>query len=140
LYAQLANLGIEVAGESQLVGYPTQFPSVSMVDWNTGRANARSWALKLLRDNFGPGDKLVETQVGLPAVYAQGFVTRDGKRKILLINKRSRPAVVSIPSATGAQVDFVDQTTGLNPPGTVKLPGEELGLDGFAVAVVGLPN
>ena len=140
LYAQLANLGIDVTGESQLVGYPTQFPSVSMVDWNTGRPNARSWALKLLRDNFGPGDKLVETQVALPAVYAQGFLTRDGKHKILLINKRSRPVVVSIPSAAGARVDFVDQTTGLNPPGTVKLPGEELGLDGFAVAVVGLPK
>jgi len=140
LYAQLATLGIEVVGESQLVGYPTQFPSVSMVDWNTGRPNGRSWVLKLLRDNFGPGDKLVETQAGLPSVYAQGFATGDGKRKILFINKRSRPAVVSIPSATGAQVDFVDQTTALNPPGSVKLPGEELGLDGFAVAVVTLPK
>jgi len=140
LYAQLANLGIDVAGESQLVGYPTQFPSVSMVDWNTGRPNARSWVLKLLRDNFGPGDKLVETQVGLPSVYAQGFATRDGKRKILLINKRSRSVIVSIPSAAGAQVDFVDQTTGVNPPGSVKLPQEQLGLDGFAVVVVSLPK
>jgi hypothetical protein len=139
LYAQLANLGIEVAGESQLVGYPTQFPSVSMVDWNTGGPNARSRVLKLLRDNFGPGDKVVETQVGLPSVYVQGFVARDGKRKILLINKRSHPVVLSIPSAAGAQVEFVDQTTGLNPPGSAKLPGQELGLSGFAVAVVSLP-
>ena len=138
LYAQLANLGIDVAGESQLVGYPTQFPSVSMVDWNTGRPNARSWVLKLLRENFGPGDKLVETKLGIPSVYAQGVVGQDGKHKILLINKRSRPAVVSIPSAVGAQVDFVDQTTGLNRPGSVKLPEEQLGLDGFAVAVVSL--
>ena len=36
VFGQLATLGIDVAGESQLVGYPTQFPSVSMVDWNTG--------------------------------------------------------------------------------------------------------
>jgi hypothetical protein len=140
LYAELASLGIDVAGESQLVGYPTQFPSVSMVDWNTGRPNARSWVLKLLRDNFGPGDKLVETKVGLPAVYAQGFATRDGKRKILLINKRNRPVIVSIPSAAGAQVDFVDQTTGVNPPGSAKLPGEQTGLSAFAVAVVSLPK
>jgi hypothetical protein len=35
-------------------------------------------------------------------------------------------------------VDFVDQTTGLNRPGSVKLPEEQLGLDGFAVAVVSL--
>ncbi|HXR76933.1 MAG TPA: hypothetical protein VN737_13215, partial [Bryobacteraceae bacterium] len=32
VFAHLAELGIDVAGESQLVGYPTQFPSVSMVD------------------------------------------------------------------------------------------------------------
>jgi hypothetical protein len=43
-------------------------------------------------------------------------------------------------SAAGAQVDFVDQTTGLNPPGLVKLPGQELGLNAFAVAVVSLPK
>ncbi len=36
VFGNLASLGIDVAGESQLVGYPTQFPSVSMVDWNTG--------------------------------------------------------------------------------------------------------
>ena len=62
VYAELAKLGIEYAGESQLVGYPTQFPSVSMVDWATGQPNARYWVLKLLHDNFGPGDKLMDTQ------------------------------------------------------------------------------
>ena len=30
VFGNLASLGIDVAGESQLVGYPTQFPSVSM--------------------------------------------------------------------------------------------------------------
>ena len=38
VYAELAKLGIEYAGESQLVGYPTQFPSVTMVDWVDGTA------------------------------------------------------------------------------------------------------
>ena len=104
----------------------------------TTAPNAPVWAS--LRDNFGPGDKLVDTQVGLPSVYAQGFATRDGKHKILLINKRSRPVIVSVPSGAGAQVDFVDQTTGTKPPGSVKLPQEQLGLDGFAVAVVSLPK
>src|SRR6202142_1532341 len=37
IFMQLTQLGIDVAGESQLVGYPTQFPSVSMVDWNDGK-------------------------------------------------------------------------------------------------------
>jgi hypothetical protein len=44
-----------------------------MVDWNTGQPNARYWVLKLLRDNFGPGDKLVETSVGAPHIYATGL-------------------------------------------------------------------
>jgi len=30
-------LGIDLAGESQLVGYPTQLPSVSMMDWIDGK-------------------------------------------------------------------------------------------------------
>src|SRR5207247_6717024 len=60
IFAELTRLGIDVAGESQLVGYPTQFPSVSMVDCNNGTPNARLWVLKLVHANFRPGDKLVE--------------------------------------------------------------------------------
>src|SRR2546430_6946605 len=37
IFAELTRIGVDVAGESQLVGYPTQFPSVSMVDWNNGK-------------------------------------------------------------------------------------------------------
>ena len=62
LFGELTKIGIDVAGESQLVGFPTQFPSVSMVDWNDGKPNARFWVLKLLHDNFGAGDKLVEVE------------------------------------------------------------------------------
>lgn len=136
VFAELAHLGIDVAGESQLVGYPTQFPGVSMVDWNTGQPNARYWVLKLLRDNFGPGDKLVETQGKTSEVYAQGFLTRDGKRKILLINKRDRPAEISLPRTTGAQEQYVNQQTAFNPPGAGRLVRDSLTLAGFEVAVV----
>ncbi len=52
-------------GESQLIGYPTQFPSVSMMDWENNKPNARFWVLKLLKDSFHPGDKLVETIISL---------------------------------------------------------------------------
>jgi hypothetical protein len=140
LYAELAKRGIEVAGESQLVGYPTQFPSVSMVDWNTGQPNARYWVLKLLRDNFGPGDKLVETTSGTPYVYVQGFVTRDGQRKLLLVNQRDRNFDLSIPGSSGAEVMYVDQTTGFQPAGTSHLNAEQSTLRGLAVAVLTLPK
>ncbi len=70
IFGQLATQGIDIAGESQLVGYPTQFPSVSMVDWNTGGPNARFRVLELLKNNFGPDDKIVKTTSDSPYVYA----------------------------------------------------------------------
>ena len=138
LYAQLAHLGIEAAGESQLVGYPTQFPSVSMVDWHTGQPNARFWVLKLLHDNFGPGDKLVKTEGGTQDVYAQGFVTKEGQHKLLLINKRNWPAVISLPGAAGSEEQYVDESTGLQGVGTTRLAREEATLSPFEVSVVTL--
>jgi hypothetical protein len=138
IFGELSHIGIDVAGESQLVGYPTQFPSVSMVDWADGRPNARYWVLKLLKDNFGPGDKLVETKVDNRYVYALGAVKPDGKRRVLLVNKRNRPFEVTIPGASGGQLDRVDQTTALQPPASSKLSDEKVTLGGFAVAVVTL--
>ncbi len=138
VYAQLARQGIDAAGESQLVGYPSQFPSVTMIDWTTGKPNARYWALKLLRDNFGPGDKLVDTGNDGPYLLAQGFVTRDGQHKILLINKRNRAIEVSIAGVNGAEADFVDQSTGFNPPRSTRLAEDTVNLPALAVAVVTL--
>jgi len=139
VFGEVAKLGIEVAGESQMVGYPGQWPSVSLVDWNTGQPNARFWVLKLLRTNFGSGDKLVETRVGTPSVYALGFATRDGKRKLLLVNKRDWNVVASVPGASGGRLEAVDQQTAFQPPATSQLGSDEVTLGGLAVAVVTLP-
>ena len=140
IFGEATRMGIDVVGESQLVGYPTQYPSVSMVDWNTGKPNPRYWALKLLRDNFGPGDKLVETKVSdLPYVYAMGVIARDGKRRLLLVNKRDRVFQLSIPGVSGGQQNYVDQTTGFQPPASTKLTSDTVVLNGFSVLVVTLP-
>ncbi|HUJ22794.1 MAG TPA: hypothetical protein VLX58_14775 [Bryobacteraceae bacterium] len=133
LYGNLAALGIEVAGESQLVGYPTQFPSVSMVDWSTGAPNARFRVLELLHKHFGPGDKLVETAVNNPYIYAQAFRTRSGKREVLLVNKRDR--TMTIPISEAAELEYVDQMTAGNPAAAVSTGGS-VKLNGFAVGVV----
>jgi hypothetical protein len=142
IFSELSRIGIDVAGESQLVGFPSQFPSVSMVDWTDGRPNARYWVLKLLHDHFGPGDTLVTTQAALAGnqtyIHAQGFVTRDGKRKLLLVNKRNRPFEIALADAP-ARADVVDQTTGFEPPASRVSPGATLRLDGFSVAVVTWP-
>jgi hypothetical protein len=142
IFGELTKIGIDVAGESQLVGFPTQFPSVSMVDWNNGKPNARYWVLKLLHDNFAAGDKLVEIEPAKPDnpyVYTIAFATNDGKRRVLLVNKRDRAFNVAIAGASGGQLAYVDQTTGFQPPATAKLTADTVKLGGYSVTVVTLP-
>ena len=138
VFARLAAMGIDIAGESQLVGYPTQFPSVSMVDWETGAPNARFRVLELLKNNFGPGDKLVATSGAPQYVHAQGFVTKDGTHKLLLISKRNRDIDVPLPAA-GAGAAVVDQTTKGDPARIERIAGSTFRLPGFGVAVVTMP-
>jgi hypothetical protein len=138
LFAELANMGIETVSASQLVGYPTQYPSVSLVDWQTGQPNARFWVVKLLRDNFGPGDKLVRTSQPAQTVYAQAFVTRENKRRLLLVNKRNSDIEITVPQAAGATIWLVDQTPGFQQPASAKLAGDAVRLGGYSVAVVEL--
>lgn len=114
-----------------------------MVDWNTGQPNARYWVLKLLRDNFGPGDELVEIEPGPfgpshPYLYSLGVVTKDGKRRVLLVNKRDRAFDVAVSGASGGQMDYVDQSTAMNPPASARLTGDTLKVNGLGVAVVTL--
>ncbi len=92
----------------------------------------------MLRDNFGPGDKMVETDSSMPYVYVQAFVTPEGKRKILLLNKRNRAFDVALPGAEGAQVQFVDPTTNFQPPASSTLTTDQMNLGGFGVAAVTL--
>jgi hypothetical protein len=148
VFGQLAQLGIDMVYEAELIDYPGQYAGTTLVDWNSGQPNSRYWVLKLLRDNFNVGDKLVKTQVewtdqktGLEPprfIYAQGFLTSGGKRKILLVNKRNRSFEVVIPQGTGAQVDLVDQITSSEPPHRNRLASDQMILTGLAVAVVNL--
>ncbi|HXX28017.1 MAG TPA: glycosyl hydrolase family 39, partial [Terriglobales bacterium] len=127
LYVRLAQLGVDVVGESQLVGFPSQFPSVSMVDWTNGKPSARLTILELIKNNLGPGDDFAETEVrsnGIPAdadaIEAQAY-TSGNQRKLLLINQRNREVSVELPKecvgATletigGASPDLVKQEVG----------------------------
>src|SRR5262249_53662312 len=99
LFGEMSRIGIDVAGESQLVGYPTQFPSVSMVDWEKGDPNARFRILQLLKSRFGPGDKVVAVSDAPFYAYAQGFATKDGKRRGLPVNQRGQTAEARRPGA-----------------------------------------
>ncbi|HLY39654.1 MAG TPA: hypothetical protein VKR52_00515 [Terracidiphilus sp.] len=138
LYIELAKQQIDVIGESQLVGYPTQFPSVSMMDWQNNQPNARFWVLKLIKDNFHPGDKLVETKLDgdhSDDVEAQAFATSSG-RKVLIANKRNREIEVDLGNGSVAAALTVDGQSGDGPARSVQVEGGKLRLAPFAVAVV----
>ena len=133
VYLQAMRMGIDIVGESQLVGYPTQFPSVSMVDWQTGTPNARFRVLQLIHDHFAPGDRLVETRGATGDVLAQAFVTPKG-RALLLVNKRNATSTVRLKEEwADAQVSVVDSSAA---PHTGALRGSAVELGPFAVAVV----
>jgi hypothetical protein len=139
LYIELAKLQIDLVGESQLVGYPTQFPSVTMIDWNNGKPNARFEVLRLIKDNFGPGDKLVET--GLPDgigsdIAAQAFQTAHGKR-LLLVNKRDKSVELPLPKEAGqATAVVVDEKSAEDPARKIEINDGKVTLNPFAVAVI----
>ena len=139
LYVELSQLGVDVIGESQLVGYPSQYPSVSMIDYTNGKPNARYWVLKLIVDNFHPGDRLVATSAqGNDAgrLLAQAFATAHG-RSLLLVNKANATIQLTLPSDL-ASADFatVDAATVDDPPRTGTLSGTALTLAPFAVTVL----
>jgi hypothetical protein len=135
LFVELSRMQIEILGESQLVGYPTQYPSVSMMDWTNNQPNARFWVLKLIKDSFHPGDKLVQTSGSTRDLAAQAYVTPAG-RKLLLVNKRNRELVVKLPDAGKATALSVDPETGDNPARAVQLTAGTIKLEPFAVTVV----
>jgi len=101
MFAVLAYLGVEVLGQSQLAGSPKipewgiplpQYPSVSLLDWRTGYGNARYWVLKLLIEEFAPGDELVATSCSelsgqkLESLSCLAARKLGETRKLLLVN------------------------------------------------------
>ena len=137
IFLELTKIGIDVAGESQLVGYPSQFPDVSMISWSNGNPNSRYWVLKLILENFGKGDELVSTRlIGGSAIDYQAFKTKKGKR-ILLINKRNKDVSIVLPGdLKGSAVRSVDISTRESEPRSEQLSENKLSLKPFSVTVV----
>jgi hypothetical protein len=139
LYVGLSKFGIDIIGESQLVGYPTQFPSVSMMDWKNGKPNSRYYVLKLIHDNFAPGDNLVATDIpGNEDILAQGFNTREGK-KVLLINKRNKIVKINLTdSYNKGTFTVVDPSTGEGEARQTAISNSSIEIKPFAVGVIRL--
>jgi hypothetical protein len=130
--------GVSLISMTQMVGYGTQSPSTSMIDWDTAQPNAHYWILKLIAGNFGPGDQLVATQSSSSDVVAQASITSRGKA-ILLVNTANRDVPVDLTNAIPdehLQAVIVDQATGEKEPRRQSLDGKKLTLAPFSVAVV----
>ena len=138
-FIELTKNGIDVIGESQLVGFPTQFPDVSMINYINNKPNARFWVLKLIKDQIKAGSKLVNTSIDHNKgddLLAQGFKDADGK-SILLLNKRSKALRVTLPAELkGAQVAIVDEASGDDQPVYVSLNKNYIDLKPYAVALI----
>jgi hypothetical protein len=117
-----------------------------MVDWNDGKPNPRFRVLQLLHDNFGPGDKIVDIASPAPGtpsnpyIYSLAFIKKDGKRRVLLVNKRDRGFQISVPGASGGELEYVDQNTGFVPPKVIRLDSDTITVNGFGVAALTLPR
>jgi hypothetical protein len=141
IFANLALQGIDVVGESQLVGYPGQFPSVSMVDWNTGLPNARYRVLQLLLQEIRPGCALLPLVSGaVPDVFFGLGVRSGGRRKLLLINKTDGNLLIQLAGLKGGKARIVDQDSAGGPIRIEVLTADEFDLPGYGVAVITLPG
>jgi hypothetical protein len=147
VYGNLALIGVDMVHASELIDYPGQVTSTTLTDWTTGEPNARYWALKLLRDNFNPGDRLVEVEKIIEAfepnpaatIYRQGFISKSGQRKLLIVNKRNKPTDINVVGSAGGYQQKVDELT-VGFPEKQKIIRDTLHLPGLAVMVISYPK
>ena len=141
VYIETARLGIDVVGESQLVGYPSQYPDVSMIDWTTGRPNARFEVLRLLHDKLTPGDRMFRTGPLEYDIDTAAFESASGVKKLLLVNKRNRDITLQLPPEfTHSSITTVDVNASTTRPAAKPWNGSELTLPPFAVTVIVAEN
>ena len=132
------NLGIPLISMTQMLGYETQSPSTTMLNWENGKPNAHYWVLKLIASNFGPGDKLISTRSSSPDVVAQASITPKG-RKILLVNTVNRTVVVFLADAFKAKavrLEAVDEASREQAPRRETVQGTMINLAPFATVVI----
>lgn len=142
LWARCLELDVELVGIAEFTGYPAMIPGVSLVDWETGTPNARYHATKLMVDHVHLDDHILPTMTGASGfpdarVHAQAIASPDGRRSIILINKRGHPVDVEISDWTDrSALHSVDASTHDGAPTTHAVQGSRLTLSAHASAVL----
>jgi hypothetical protein len=169
-WAKLSRQGINIVGHSQLVGqyliyrsflifvlicligFPElpdlqlqpQFPSVALLNWTTGEGTAKFWTSKLLIETVDvDNDQAVVTQttdVGGANIFSQAFVGKNGRRWVLIINKRYANVDVTLPESTGGRMQIINEASGFGPATEIALTSNNITLTPYAIAVIHMPS
>lgn len=115
-----------------------------MVNWTTGAGTAKYWTSKLLIDTAEiDSDQAVITRmldVSGEFVFSQAFVRKNGRRWVLIINKRFANVDVFLPGATGGTIEVVSEASSFGPAIVTELSLSRITLTPFSVAVVHMPR
>jgi hypothetical protein len=134
-----------------LIGYPElsdlqlqpQFPSVALLNWTTGEGTAKYWTSKLLIETVDiDNDQAVVTQttdVGGQNISSQAFVGKNGRRWVLIINKRYADVDVVLSGCTGGRMQIINEASGFGPATEIVLTADKITLSAFAIAVIHMP-
>ena len=135
-----------------LVGFPELpdlqlqplYPSVSLLNWTTGEGTAKYWITKLLIETADiDNDQAVVTKttdISGENVFSQAFVGKNGRRWVLIINKRYADVDVFLPGCTGGRMRIVNEASGFGPPTEVILTLDRITLTPYAIAVIHMPT
>lgn len=145
LYGNMAELGVESAGQSSMGiagGHVGAYSALSMLNAGTAAPNIRYKVAKLLMAEFPPGSKIVNSYTGIGVwrnpfpVYVQPYVTPDGMRKVLIVNKMDERNDAVIPGAKGGRIRYLGGDLGEAGYRDRVANSDEIELGGLEVAIL----
>jgi hypothetical protein len=135
-----------------LIGYPElpdlqlqpEYGSVALLNWTNGVGTAKYWTLKLLIETVDiDNDQAVVTQttdIDGENIFSQAFVGKNGRRWVLIINKRYADVDVFLPGCTGGRMQIINEGSGFGPATEIILTLSKITLSPFAVAIIHMPS
>lgn len=121
-----------------------QYPSVALLNWTTGEGTAKYWTSRLLIETANIDlDRAVVTNITgdqQSDVFSQAFIGENGRRWVLIINKKYSTITVVLPDSIGGLMKLINEASGFNPPTEITLSSTEITLTAYSVAIVFMPT